>query len=374
MSSRGQYYTPRYRPSQYIQPYLDYVLVKNNIQRGKWQSLAFQLDHFAGFTEYLTGLDLNISLPNKDFIQRKALLIRDTAVYFKQKIIANSPLLGFCANYADWAGMAFNLACRETGIISVDVQHGIQNDFHGAYGRWLKVPEGGYELLPKVFWCWSEDESNTIEKWSKGFESFHRPIVGGNPWLTKWLVDDDVLVRAYDSRISRIKKTESKPIHILYTLQLEMIPEWVLRAISQSSVDCFWWIRIHPTQVHQRERVLELIKKHNLKNVELDEATALPLYALLRHMDVHVTAWSTTVIEASIFGVRSIVIHEFGVDLFEKQIRSEVAISAFNPNDLVQGVKAQSKKVKGFTRKRNSEAEICEGVRLLLDEIQDRQT
>jgi len=51
-------------------------------------------------------------------------------------------------------------------------------------------------------------------------------------------------------------------------------------------------------------------------NVDIKNATDLPLMALLERVDIHIPLWSSTVLEAKQFGVPSIVVHENGQDLF----------------------------------------------------------
>jgi sugar phosphate isomerase/epimerase len=75
-----------------------------------------------------------------------------------------------------------------------------------------------------------------------------------------------------------------------------------------------WWLRLHPCRLHEREEIRSVLTERGLHNVLLDQATDLPLYALLRHMDVHLTEWSSVLLEAESFGVPSVVTHP-GADL-----------------------------------------------------------
>ena len=372
MAPRGKYCIPRHRSSKYIQPCLDYCLLRNNIPIKIAQHPNFQLDSYDEFINYFESLNLGISTPSAQHVKKKLSLVRDIASYFEKIIEQTNASIGLTTQYYDVIGMAFNLACRKANIISVDIQHGMQGELHRAYGRWLKVPEKGYELLPEVFWCWSEQEAKTIKSWNSGIEDFHKPLVGGNSWLIKWLNEKDPMVSTYDEKILKLKGPRNDMIHILYTLQIEAIPEWVLQSILESSDSCFWWIRVHPTQIHQRAQIKKLLRDYNLNNTELERASEWPVYALLRNSDAHVTAWSTTVLEAADFGVPSIIIHEFGADLFQDQISSGVAKVAYSTEELLQGIKYQCKR-KG-ERKLPREiltANSCEGLEVLLDQISD---
>ena len=97
------------------------------------------------------------------------------ASYFKRVLARVRPKLVFVTCWYATESMACILACNELGIPSIDIQHGIQ-EFHVAYARWNRVPNGGYELLPTYFWCWSEAEASVIRGWA-GDLSAHQPIV-----------------------------------------------------------------------------------------------------------------------------------------------------------------------------------------------------
>ena len=86
------------------------------------------------------------------------------------------------------------------------------------------------------------------------------------------------------------------------------------------------------------------LKKHNITNFELDLPTVFPLTALLRHADVHITASSSTVIEAEYFGVPSIVTHEDGIKFYAKQIASGMAVPAYTAEALLKAIELQLSK------------------------------
>src|SRR5690606_2367670 len=71
-------------------------------------------------------------------------------------------------------------------------------------------------------------------------------------------------------------------------------------------------------------------------------ATELPLYAVLPQMDVHITGLSSTVLEAESFGVRSVVTHPLGGELFEDAVRSGCVLSAVDDADILPALLRQS--------------------------------
>ena len=363
----GQYYIPRYKSSKYIQPYLDYLLFKNKIPLIKKSFGNSQLSRFNDFVKYLDGLNLRLIIPDIRSIKKVVAIISDIASFFKKIIIQTSPAVGLSTQYYGWDGMALNLACREAGIISVDIQHGIQNDLHWAYGRWMRVPEKGYELLPEIFWCWSETEAEVIKKWNKKVKKYHRPIVVGDLCLNKWLNGDSDIVRNYDVKVFDIQQKHIKSIQILYTMQDETIPPLILEAIRESSDFCFWWIRCHPTLIDKRPKIHRSLGDFGLNNSNIEEASTWPLYALLRHMDIHITGWSTTVIEASAFNVPSILIHELGSEFFAEQIDNGMALYAYNSQEVVDAILALGNYKTEKIEKKKKDKIICKDIQFPFD-------
>jgi hypothetical protein len=89
---------------------------------------------------------------------------------------------------------------------------------------------------------------------------------------------------------------------------------------------CAFWIRLHPVMLEQRAGIAARFTALGAPNVFVDEPSDLPLYALLRHADVHLTHSSSTVIEAELFGVRSVVTSRYGAEIYPRQIDSGVAL------------------------------------------------
>lgn len=369
MTWMGQYYIPRYKPSKYVQPYLDHLLLKNKLSQIRKPSNNFQLSRYDDFAEYLKALNSSLTVPIIISLQKEVALIREMASYFKKIIMQVRPAVCLSTQYYGRGGMALNLACREMGIMSVDIQHGVQDDLHWAYGRWARVPEKGYELLPTVFLCWSDAEAKVIKKWNKKVKEYHRPVVAGNLWLKKWLDSGDDTVRAYDLRVSRMKQKHGKLIHILFTMQDKTIPSVILNAIKKSSDLCFWWIRCHPGHAEERSNIRKAISSRGYVNVEVEKASTLPLYALLRHVDIHITGWSTTVIEAAAFNVQSIIIHEFGAELYAKQIKEDIVACAYNSQELVDAIMAMTSNKPRKLKIKHAQLTSKENIQMLFDQF-----
>ena len=344
MTPLGEYFIPRYNPSIFIQPYIDYFRVKSSLISKSKKVWNEQLPEFLIFLDYINNLNIsNITLQS---IRKQVILISLIADFFKKIFIKVRPSLGMLVSYYGVVGFAFNLACRDFGIPSIDIQHGIQGDLHLAYGSWNKVPETGYELLPTLFWCWSENEAASIYKWSQKVSNWHKPIVGGNLFLNYWLSDNSYLVKCYDKKIEAFKNSLKYSRYIIFTQSHPQGKdvENIIPVIKNSPSCWFWLIRIHPCNLKIRYDVKKLLRRNRLVNCEVDIATDYPLYALFRHSDVHVTEISSSVIEAEIFGVPSVITNKCAVERFTSQIENGWAVLAYTTEDIIKAINYQLEK------------------------------
>lgn len=339
-----KYYIPRHCSSIFVQLYLDYMKIKSRFILKLTRSWDEKLPNFLNFLDYLRFKNFNIRKITLPIIRREIVAIRLSGDFFKKILEKSKPSLGFVVCYYVTRGYAFNLACRELGIHSIEIQHGVQGDLHMAYGSWYKVPKTGYELLPSLFWCWSDFEAKAIQKWSEKVSKWHRPIIGGNLFLNQWLYSSSDFIKYYDQLILKFKKSYKHCKHIIFTQSGGIQSEYfmnMLHVIKNSPDSWYWWIRIHPGELELKSKMRRLLKEKNITNCNVDYATDLPLYALFRHMDILITFFSTTVIEAEKFGIPSVITHQIGAECFSDQISSGWAMLAFIPKDIITAINHQ---------------------------------
>jgi hypothetical protein len=139
--------------------------------------------------------------------------------------------------------------------------------------------------------------------------------------LEDWVHGSNRLTEHYDEFIADKMGGNKSRLNILVTLQpifhLESDMAPFLRAIAAYGDEVNLWVRMHPMMsVAQRDDVAGAIRKFGIKNYDVENATAAPLYALLRNTHLHVTHSSYVTVEAVQFGVKSLLLSTYGRDLF----------------------------------------------------------
>lgn len=266
-----------------------------------------------------TGLRLDPAELTKDMGR-----IFHYARIFEKTLRCLNPSAFFLSVYYHNIGMAWIMACRWAGITSVDLQHGRLGPYHGAYTQLTSAPADGYHLLPDVIWCWGAQTKHDIEVDKNPRCARHGGIVGGNAWLHKWRYGDtDGLeppeMKSFENETAGKRK-------ILVSLQPldSPINATLLDAIKQSPPDWLWLMRLHPLRRHTDRVIAKILQDAGVKNFEIERSTSLPLFSLLKIADHHVTVFSSVVIEAAAFGVRTSLIGVEGRDIFGPQIEGGI--------------------------------------------------
>jgi len=370
ISPLHEYFIPRHTPSMFIQPRLDRIRAKTTLFSGR----AFKeesLDGFQDFFHLIESRELGMCFPGLAKIKSELLLVKKYGDFFSEVLEQVKPRSAFLVSYYNIVGMAFNLACRKLGIISVDIQHGVQGDLHWAYGRWKNVPGIGYELLPRIFWVWCDDDGDVIKRWSSKVPQWHRPLVGGNLFLDLWRSPGNHIVKHYDDRIEYAKGDQTNLIQILYTVGYEEMEKVriILHVMKRTEGLCHWWLRIHPGKLRERDHFKRLLVETKVSNYEVDLATNFPLYALLRQMDLHLTFSSSSVIEAKDLGVPSVVFGDYGKELYSDLISSGWALAANTEEEIILAIKKQFgkreelRKLKGMGDKEEGDLDFIQSLK-----------
>jgi hypothetical protein len=224
----------------------------------------------------------------------------------------------FTLCYFDKYRMALIAAANSKSIPVYEMQHGPLKSL--AYYKWTKIPESGYDMLPKNYLCWNLESKRIIDSWAYSIPTY-KSIISGNPWVEYWKSENT------DYKHSN---------YILYTLQASEPEE----AFSENLVQCIkklkmkWFVRLHPNWLLKKKNIIEYLEASTiLEYINIEDATADPLPLLLKNALVHVTAYSGSTIEAEQFGIFTILLSEWGESLFDAQIKQNTAAYLNPKND-----------------------------------------
>jgi len=336
-----RYLVPRYSRSRFVQPRIDLENVRGALG-GREAPRELELCGFAEAMAALTRRALQVPLPTVQTLVRDASRLSRIAAYYTNRLARIRPAAAMVVSYYSLENMAFILACHRLGIPSFDIQHGAAGDSNAAYGTWTRVPHDGYELLPAFFWCWTDADADAINRWAKPLGGRHQAVVGGHPWLVLWQSGADQAIKRVESRLQQAGIRDAGKRRVLVTLQYGLAkPEHlgpVLGAMARSPGDWHWWVRLHPAQLGDREMIRRMLSDAGRGDFELDLATDLPLYALLKHVDVHVTHSSNVVVEAAAFGVPTVFVSGYGADLFPEYVRHGWGTLADSPEGVLEAI------------------------------------
>lgn len=339
--STGLFRIPRVERSQFL---LSQLIKRINRKSSNKIIKKIYLPGFNDFIKILDKNNLNYVNYSEHILINEYKQILNQKDYFIKKLKKVRPKLCVVICYYGFA-YGFLAACHELGVESADLQHGVAGKDMFAYGRWMNVPEAGYELLPSKFLSWSRSDSDAINAWSSKTIK-HDAINIGNTWIDFWKNSKEDFIFINKNIVSEYIKKLNKPL-ILFTHQSPFgFPEWLLITIKELN-EYYWGIRLHPSDIKSKKRLEHIIKKNEIKNVDYKFCTETPLPALLDGMDLHITGWSATVYEAIEYGKYSIVLHEKGIEIFKKEINSGECDSALSSEEL-------SKKIKQTINKRIS--------------------
>ncbi len=329
VSPTHSYKGPRASPSLFVQGALDGanwcgLLGAEQIDR------ELELPRLAEAQQWLVERGLAAEYFSRRRIARDASRLLALERVFGRILERSGPRLAFVVSYYYLEGFAFVLACRRRRIPVVDIQHGVQGPLHPGYGRMPPPPPTGFGVVPDIFWVWSGDESDTIGAWAGG-DGPHRAFIGGNPWLEMWR-------KGTAPSFSTIKQRAEELYHLaggrqiaLVTLQAGLSPEQQLEPLRElvvlSGRRWVWWVRLHPAMSQTPDSIRALLECES-SSVEVTIPSELPLYAVLPHADVHVTHSSSTVLEAALFGLRSVITSPYGAELYPREIAEGAAVVA----------------------------------------------
>ena len=342
MCPYGQYNVPRYTPSHFVQPYLIGHRIAARVRPPKASDVDLQ--RFDELSRFAARANLHSRYVSLGALLRDVSYVRSLANRFKRWLRKSGATFAFMADYGP-REYALCIACRELGIVSVDIQHGVQGDLHPAYGSWFTIPADGWEMRPNVFWCWDDASAAAINRWAIWCRGNHRAVAGGDPWREMWTDGSGEIVERYDAEIAAMKNAAAADTHILVTLGFheDLFPDRLLDALSRSPASWCYWVRPHP--VNQRRRLSQaasILRYAGVHHVDPRRVVEMPLFGILRHVDCHVTVnISSVILEAEDFGVPSVACGLAATEYYSEQIQRGSLSVALKTDEILDAVKSR---------------------------------
>lgn len=255
---------------------------------------------------------------------------------FFKRIMKNAKVkFVFMICYYGPQGMAFCKASRELGIPSVDIQHGVQGEFHYGYSNYKNLTDKSLKLFPTDFWVWSEKEKEIIHCWTG--EKPIKATVMGNLYL------NETIKAPVPDILQEFKRDKKKKFNKVAFYSLDDSPveinDFVRNALKYQ--DIFWMFKFHPrTSKKDVDKITKQLSVY--ANCDVDVSNSFPLSDLLKIIDWHVTDMSSVIIEASIFKVPSIIMSNIGKEYYQDYIKKERAFVVESTEDLIDAIRNNS--------------------------------
>tara|TARA_B100000427_G_scaffold140520_1_gene116895 strand:+ start:4361 stop:5884 length:1524 start_codon:yes stop_codon:yes gene_type:complete len=282
----------------------------------------------------LAKKEIDLVLPKDHFFFKQLINIKIKALIYKVILKRFNTRIGVMVGYGSQDGLSFCLACRYLNIRSIELQHGMISEEMPRYAKWSKVPKNGYELMPKIFWCWSQSERDHIYDWID-HKSFNRVEINGNIFLENYSEYIDNQSTKIQENLA--KKTKNYHKIILVALQhKEWEPDWLFNEISRFDKEVFWLLRFHPADKNKSNRITELeafFNSINFINYDIRYIND-PSMNILNSIDIShgvVSAFSSSLIEATFLRKEVGIIHKEGINHLRRYIDDKLMYSAYSP-------------------------------------------
>lgn len=210
----------------------------------------------------------------------------------------------FLTNYYGIHGWAAIGAAKSRGIISTDIQHGVQGLFHHAYS-WPEIQQRDISCLPDRYLCWEEGDIHNLNQYIPTHGK--ATLIGPGHFQLEHLAVNVVMekqpsVRGLKEycrlhhelqRQASYHRSAGKKIACLF-LQYKEGSEWLTRLRAALPDNIELWVRRHPG--------LRQLQQASIAFTGIRYVDDYPLSAILRSIDVAVMGYSSVGREAAHVG------------------------------------------------------------------------
>tara|TARA_B100000315_G_scaffold256138_1_gene301327 strand:+ start:3612 stop:5123 length:1512 start_codon:yes stop_codon:yes gene_type:complete len=245
--------------------------------------------------------------------------------FFHRKLEKIKPRLVFMTSSSGYSASALICICNKLSITSINIQHGVQGKYHPSYASFNNIPREAFNTLPRFFLTWSKADRDNINKWASNTVSIRATMLG-NLYEETFKVDN-ALSLYFDRLFTKYYGSHHNKVFVLISLTWSnYLPTEIKKLLHESGDKYFFLIRLHPcTTSVERKVVKSELKSLGRNNYDIEQASELPLYAIIRNVHFNITQRSSTVIDCSNFGVTSIITDDIGHMYYQDLINSQNA-------------------------------------------------
>lgn len=247
-------------------------------------------------------------------------------------------------------------ACRELGILTIEVQHGLIYEHH--YGYVKKTKSENRDCVPDMIFTWGDFFSDII---SKGYLFKREGIRSvGFPYIEKSVMNKYQTSKKIKDFCKKFQKI------VLVSGQSTEYFDTFIREAAKKNKEIGYIYKPHPRD----ERKLEFIE-NNIILIERER----DIYSLFQFADVNVVVLSTTMLEALVFNLPSISLASDDIDAVSiGLIDNETIYSVKNTDEFIEvisKIKVEDEKAKKraeYFFKKNALANIKKTIKEMINQ------
>ncbi len=246
-------------------------------------------------------------------------------------------------------GYALNYVSRLNNVESIDIQHGVQGKEHRPY-FFPNAKPGRVSALPEKFLVWSDNDEDNLRVWTdnvgikveksgltwKKFMSTVQHPETLNLQIVKNGAEVKKIVDNYSLHIERILHSSRSKFNIIvsphHREELNWLPNF-LEFCNQKNI--FVWLRLHPGDLKIPGFENQIATQYEGLPISVHVASQAPLPLIFEHVNLHITKFSSTTIEADAYGVDTITYSKQGIMFFGDSCRNSELIFADGVIELI---------------------------------------
>lgn len=217
----------------------------------------------------------------------KIYFLKILSFFWKQELLNHNNLIILLPIFYNFYALSINHASKQTGHTTIALQHGHNSEKHPAFQTLEEVtPNKALQWLPTQYLAW---DNSSLQALPKGFdEAIEIGIFG---YLAYWQASSG------NENINQVIITGQPSIAIDNPLMI-----WAIRYCLDKGKHVLF--RPHPRQEITYRIFHNLLRDTDITKFSIDSAGTF--IGALKNAEVHVTGFSSAVIEASSLGVVSI--------------------------------------------------------------------